>query len=85
MPERVVVTGLGLATPVGLTVDETWANLLAGTSGERSGRGVHREHDLAELTLRAVRPVAAQVDGESLGELTALTFRSVPDAVRVVV
>ena len=30
---RVVVTGLGLVTPVGLTVAETWNNLLAGTSG----------------------------------------------------
>lgn len=33
MGHRVVVTGLGLVTPVGLTVEETWANLLAGTSG----------------------------------------------------
>ncbi len=30
---RVVVTGLGVVSPVGLTTDETWANLLAGTSG----------------------------------------------------
>jgi 3-oxoacyl-[acyl-carrier-protein] synthase II len=30
---RVVVTGLGLITPVGTTVDETWTNLLAGKSG----------------------------------------------------
>jgi 3-oxoacyl-[acyl-carrier-protein] synthase II len=30
---RVVVTGLGLVTPVGLTVEQTWNNLLAGTSG----------------------------------------------------
>jgi 3-oxoacyl-[acyl-carrier-protein] synthase II len=30
---RVVVTGLGLVTPVGLTVDEAWTNLLAGRSG----------------------------------------------------
>ena len=30
---RVVVTGLGMVTPVGHTVDETWANILAGKSG----------------------------------------------------
>ena len=30
---RVVVTGLGLVTPVGNTVEETWAGLLAGRSG----------------------------------------------------
>ena len=31
--KRVVVTGLGAVTPVGLTVEETWKNLLAGVSG----------------------------------------------------
>ncbi|KAA0875457.1 beta-ketoacyl-ACP synthase II [Nitrincola tapanii] len=31
--KRVVVTGLGLLTPVGNTVRETWANILAGKSG----------------------------------------------------
>jgi len=30
---RVVVTGLGCVSPVGNTVDEAWANLLAGASG----------------------------------------------------
>jgi len=30
---RVVVTGLGLVTPVGNNVDESWANILAGRSG----------------------------------------------------
>jgi len=30
---RVVVTGLGLVTPVGNTVEESWANLVAGRSG----------------------------------------------------
>ena len=31
--KRVVVTGLGLVTPVGNTVDESWANIIAGNSG----------------------------------------------------
>jgi 3-oxoacyl-[acyl-carrier-protein] synthase II len=30
---RIVVTGLGLVTPVGNTVDESWSNLVAGHSG----------------------------------------------------
>ncbi|MDP3613151.1 MAG: beta-ketoacyl synthase N-terminal-like domain-containing protein, partial [Rubrivivax sp.] len=30
---RVVVTGLGLVSPVGNTVAEGWANILAGRSG----------------------------------------------------
>jgi len=30
---RVVVTGLGMVTPVGNSVDETWKNILAGKSG----------------------------------------------------
>lgn len=48
------------------------------------GRQVRREHDLEELTLRSVRPVQAQVDGEALGEVTELAMRAVPDALRVV-
>ena len=33
---RVVVTGLGLVTPVGNDVDTSWANIVAGVSGVRS-------------------------------------------------
>lgn len=33
MTRRVVVTGLGLVSPVGNNVDDTWASLLAGKSG----------------------------------------------------
>jgi len=32
---RVVVTGLGIVSPVGLTVPEAWDNIVAGTSGIR--------------------------------------------------
>jgi 3-oxoacyl-[acyl-carrier-protein] synthase II len=33
LKRRVVVTGLGLVTPVGLSVESTWGSLLAGRSG----------------------------------------------------
>ncbi|HUZ23104.1 MAG TPA: diacylglycerol kinase family protein [Streptosporangiaceae bacterium] len=48
------------------------------------GRGIVACHDLPELTLRASRPVAFQIDGEYMGEREQVTFRAVPDALRVV-
>ena len=33
MEKRVVITGLGLVTPLGIGVEETWSNLCAGKSG----------------------------------------------------
>lgn len=36
---RVVVTGLGALTPVGLNVEETWKNILAGVSGAQPVEG----------------------------------------------
>lgn len=32
-PRRVVVTGIGMMTPLGLTMDESWKNAVAGKSG----------------------------------------------------
>ncbi len=32
-PKRIVITGMGAITPLGLSVEETWNNLLAGRSG----------------------------------------------------
>jgi diacylglycerol kinase family enzyme len=49
------------------------------------GRSVLTLHDQAELTLSATRPVAFQVDGEYVGEHESVTFRAVPDALRIVV
>jgi len=35
MKRRVVITGMGSVTPLGLSVEETWKNLIAGKSGIR--------------------------------------------------
>ena len=32
--DRVVITGMGVMSCLGLTVDEYWANLVAGKSGD---------------------------------------------------
>jgi diacylglycerol kinase family enzyme len=48
------------------------------------GRGVHRRHDLEELSLTATRPLGWQVDGDHLGTATGLRVRHVPAALRVV-
>ena len=49
------------------------------------GRAVLTLHDQPELTLCSARPVAFQVDGEYVGEQESVRFRSVPDALRIVV
>ena len=48
------------------------------------GRGVHRRHDLEELSLSATRPQGWQVDGDHLGTATGLRVRHIPAALRVV-
>src|SRR5215211_4506415 len=53
--DRIVVTGLGAVTPVGLTARETWDNLLAG----RSGVGAITSFDASHLPVR----IAAEVKG----------------------
>lgn len=45
---RVVVTGMGAMTPLGLTLQETWEGLLAG----RSGIGPITQFDASELPVR---------------------------------
>jgi len=56
------------------------------SGGDRPPRGRHvvSLHDEAELTMRASRPIAFQVDGEYVGERECVTFRSVPHALRVI-
>jgi diacylglycerol kinase family enzyme len=47
------------------------------------GRDVVTVDRLCELTFRASRPIALQVDGEYIGEVTDVPFRYVTDALRV--
>ena len=53
--ERVVVTGMGAVTPLGLSVDETWRALLAGRSG------------IAPITLFDASELPIRIGGEVKG------------------
>ncbi|MGB7067102.1 MAG: beta-ketoacyl synthase N-terminal-like domain-containing protein, partial [Syntrophobacteria bacterium] len=52
MQRRVVVTGLGLVTPVGIGVEETWSALVAGKSG------------ISRITRFDATDMATQIAGE---------------------
>ncbi len=54
-PRRVVVTGLGSISPVGLDVASTWASLVAG----KGGAGPITQFDATDFPVR----IAAEVDG----------------------
>jgi 3-oxoacyl-[acyl-carrier-protein] synthase II len=53
--QRVVITGIGAVTPLGLSVEETWAGLVAG----RSGIAPITQFDASELPVR----IAGEVKG----------------------
>jgi beta-ketoacyl-acyl-carrier-protein synthase II len=53
--ERVVITGIGAMTPLGLTLKETWAGLLAGRSG------------IAEITQFDASDLPVRIAGELKG------------------
>ncbi len=48
MSRRVVVTGLGLLTPIGLDVESTWSGLMAG----KSGAGTISQFDATDYAVR---------------------------------
>jgi diacylglycerol kinase family enzyme len=48
-------------------------------------RAAFQIHDAGEFTVSSDRPLAYQLDGDYLGEVERVTFRSVPDALSVVV
>jgi diacylglycerol kinase family enzyme len=58
--------------------------MLSPTDKLPNGPHVLSLHDEPEFTLRSVRPIALQVDGEYMGEHECVAFRSIPRALRVV-
>jgi diacylglycerol kinase family enzyme len=85
-PEAGFDSGLdlfGVSTFGAVPAWTTVGRLLTGSSRLGRGRGELIRHDLPEVTLLAQRPVAFQVDGDYLGPRERVTFRSVPDALRV--
>jgi diacylglycerol kinase family enzyme len=58
--------------------------MIAGSRAGSTGRSLTVAHDLDRLGVVAHRPVALQVDGEGLGEVSAVDLRAVPGALAVV-
>jgi diacylglycerol kinase family enzyme len=85
-PQASFGTGLdvfGMRSLATLPTLATVAQMLSQRDEPPHGRGIVACHDLPELTLRASRPVAFQIDGEYMGEREQVRFRSVPDALHV--
>lgn len=68
---RVVVTGLGAVTPVGLSAQDTWAGLIAG----RSGIGPITRFDATDCPAK----IAGEVDGFDPGAALAQPLRPYGD------
>ena len=59
---RVVVTGLGLVSPVGCGVETAWSNIIAG----KSGASLIEHFDVSDLACK-VAAVIPRVDGRAGG------------------
>jgi 3-oxoacyl-[acyl-carrier-protein] synthase II len=69
MNRRVVITGMGLCTPVGRSVEECWQNLLGGRSG------------IGPITLFDARSLPVRIGGEVKGLDAARLADAFPEAV----
>ena len=86
-PDAAYEKGLDLFAVRGLGTASTLRYARQLLSGRRPPHGKHvvALHDTAEFTLVSDRPTAHQVDGDFLGDRTSVTFRSIPDALCVLV
>jgi diacylglycerol kinase family enzyme len=81
-------TGLDLFAPRSLAIVHALGYVRRMLSRRRSTYpfgGVLALHDQSELAVTSARPIQLQVDGDSAGLTTGVTFRSVPKALSVLV
>jgi diacylglycerol kinase family enzyme len=81
-------TGLDLFAPRSLAVLHTLGHvrrMLTGRAHRYPFGGLLTLHDQSELTVEAVRPTSLQIDGEAVGPVSSVTFRSCPRALSVLV
>jgi 3-oxoacyl-[acyl-carrier-protein] synthase II len=67
--QRVVTTGMGLISPVGLDVDRAWSNIIAGRSG------------IGRITLFDTDPFRVKIAGEAWG-FNPINYMSIKEARR---
>ena len=81
-------TGLDLFAPRSLAIVHTLGHVRRMLTRQRARYpfgGLLSLHDQSELTVASSRPISLQVDGDSAGLTTGVTFRSVPKALSVLV
>ncbi len=81
-------TGLDLFAPRSLAVLHTLGHVRRMLLGRRSRYpfgGLLSLHDQSELTVLATRPTPLQIDGDAVGPVSSVTFRSEPRALSVLV
>ncbi|MCI2416763.1 diacylglycerol kinase family lipid kinase [Saccharopolyspora sp. K220] len=86
-PETSFDTGLGVFAPHNMNaypVLQHVAQMLRGRAKPHSRNSIQRA-DVGYLRVTCTEPLRLQVDGDCLGERSAIEFFSVPDAVRVAV
>jgi diacylglycerol kinase family enzyme len=81
-------TGLDLFAPRSLAVLHTLGHVRRMLLGRRTRYpfgGLLSLHDQSEMTVDATRPTPLQIDGDAVGPVRSVTFRSIPRALGVLV
>ncbi len=74
--KRVVVTGLGLVTPLGCGVAHVWTALLAGRSGVAALRGAGFEKIASRVAARVPRTTSSSSSSSSSSSAADAAVRS---------